>query len=187
MFLEYCVGSENNCSDINDPGPTTTAPEPDPEKVLYHLTQGTSPSQSYIMAKGGQLGSYTYQINAPPITGKNGRGQYMWAWTYTVAPKTGVASRLTACENAGRKDNGAGAALIPQGDARSILNGLVANGPYVDKLRLNDNGGPDGSALAVASMTPVTGNFGPGSYAVKLTGKVRNAEFQSEESFSIAT
>lgn len=59
--------------------------------------------------------------------------------------------------------------LLLNGDARSILNGVIG----LDTFAGNNNGGADGKALAKAVMTPVTVNLAPGTYTATLTGTVK--------------
>lgn len=55
---------------------------------------------------------------------------------------------------------------LATGDAREILNG--------DSFPGNNDGGSDGSALALALMAPQTVQLGPGDYKVTLTGTVKD-------------
>lgn len=66
---------------------------------------------------------------------------------------------------------------LRSGDARTILNS--------DSFAGNDDGGSDGSALALALMDPQTVPLGPGSYMVTLTGTVKDNTGTASISFSI--
>ena len=67
--------------------------------------------------------------------------------------------------------------LLVNGDARSILNG--------DSFLGNNNGGADGSALALATMSPVGFDLGPGSHTVQLTGTVKGNSASADISFNV--
>jgi hypothetical protein len=67
--------------------------------------------------------------------------------------------------------------LLENGDARTILN--------TDSFAGNDNGGADGSALAIANMDPVPLNVGPGDYTVTLTGTVKGNNALADLSFTV--
>lgn len=64
--------------------------------------------------------------------------------------------------NAGSNGN---TALLKDGDARTVLN--------TDSFAGNDNGGADGSALALASIDPVGLDLPVGTHTVTLTGTVK--------------
>jgi hypothetical protein len=67
--------------------------------------------------------------------------------------------------------------LLQNGDARTILN--------TDSFAGNNNGGADGSALAIANMDSVPLNVGPGDYTVTLTGTVKGNNALADTSFSV--
>lgn len=67
--------------------------------------------------------------------------------------------------------------LLQNGDARTILN--------TDSFAGNNNGGSDGSALALATMDPVMLSLGAGEYNVTLTGTVKDNSATASIAFSI--
>jgi hypothetical protein len=66
---------------------------------------------------------------------------------------------------------------LQNGDARTILN--------TDSFVGNDDGGADGSALALALMEPQTVLLGAGDYTVTLTGTVKGNSGIANISFSV--
>jgi hypothetical protein len=83
---------------------------------------------------------------------------------------------FTYTTNAGSNGN---TSLLKNGDARTLLNSDSHNG--------NNNGGADGSALAIAHMDEVPVALGEGSYTVSLTGSVKgNTATAGDISFSVS-
>ena len=91
----------------------------------------------------------TLALDGTPVAYPGSTVKYPVDFTYTT--------------NAG--SNGATGYLV-NGDARTILNS--------DSFAGNDNGGADGSALALAVMDPVSLFLGPGTFTVELTGTVKD-------------
>lgn len=69
--------------------------------------------------------------------------------------------------------------LLTSGDARTILN--------TDVISLNNNGGPDGSALARAAMAPVSMQLPVGNYQLRLTGKVLATDVVADQAFQVSS
>lgn len=67
--------------------------------------------------------------------------------------------------------------LLQIGDARTILN--------TDSVSTNNNGGSTGRQLAMASTSPVNVLLGPGTFAVKLKGKVLAVDSIAEQNFEV--
>ncbi|MBI2166405.1 MAG: hypothetical protein HYU29_08415 [Chloroflexi bacterium] len=262
-----CSGSLTNCASSNQPGT--------PVALTPSLSQVTGPSgachrQRCTFLDGGKLTGFTY-TQSKTVSGRNGKGSWIFTWTYTVAPepskdvdpstdgvqvnpftawvltsedanlahvpigakiagesvvqssnsKVGTkysfslrnsdgTSRVTNLKlwlnevqvaspsstisencpgclpgapgavdftyftNAGSKGT---TSLLKNGDARSILNS--------DSFKGNDDGGADGTALAVALMTPVYLDLAAGSYTVTVTGTVKGNTGQVDISFTV--
>ena len=66
---------------------------------------------------------------------------------------------------------------LQAGDARGILNNDVFAG--------NQDGGADGSALAMAVLDPISVELGAGDHTVTLTGLVKGVSASLDSTFSI--
>ena len=116
----------------------------------------------------------------------------MWSFAFgaTVAhPNTTVIQNCSGCPvgaqgavdffhttNAGSQGS---LSLLSNGDARTILDH--------DNFAGNDNGGADGSALAIARMQPVSMSLTPGNYTVSLKGTVKGVDITASQDFQVAT
>jgi hypothetical protein len=74
-----CSGSATNCALSNQP-PAPAAPAPDEVKLQQHAQ-----AERCTFYFGGSLSSSTYSQSSV-INGLNGRGNWSFAWGYTIAP-----------------------------------------------------------------------------------------------------
>jgi hypothetical protein len=162
------------------------------------LVSSQYPTAKYSFSLVDSSGNRVQSLNFSVTDGTN---------TYTATPNSTVVVNypwgtvdFISTGNGGEFGTGIGALLdagpnsVPyqnsgatSGDALSILNGLLmsANGLYHDTFAGNNNGGADGSALAMAVMDSVQQTLGPGNYAATLTGVVKGNSTTVDQDFSI--
>jgi hypothetical protein len=150
---------------------------------LAHIVIGaTVAGESVVKSSNAKVGTkYSFSL----LEGDGTSRVQNLAVTVSDAASNVVASALpgstvnapvdfTYATNAG--SNGA-TSLLKDGDARGILNG--------DSFAGNDNGGADGSALALATMDGVALDLGGGDYSVSLTGTVKGNSATADISFKV--
>lgn len=132
------------------------------------------------------LGS-TIVTNTPGATPYTGPGNVDFTYTGNGGAFGNAVAALMDSTNSSQVSTYSGPADKVPGDARSILDGAVQRVTYKDIFTGNNDGGSDGSALAMAVMDTQTVTLGPGSYTVTLTGTIKGNGTSVSQNFAVSS